>query len=84
MSDVAFAQDTNFGLYGFLLLEQYTANFEIPYSREHRALHKYPSFIIFNISHPDRPSESDLFGNTLFLKVAGGIIVGVGQKMHHT
>lgn len=83
MDDVALAQGTNFGLYGFLLLEKHTANLEIPYSRKHRALHKRPSFVILDISHPDGLFEGDLFGKALFLKIPGDIIVGIGQKMHH-
>lgn len=83
MDNVIAAQKTHFSLNSCLLLEEHTANFKIPYSRDHGALHKCTPFVILDVPHPDRLVKSDLFGETLFLEISRGVVIGVSLKMHH-
>lgn len=81
VDDVALAECADLGENGFFLLEKHTASFEIADLGDHGALHDCAALIVFDVPHPTRFLECDLFGETLLLEVADGVIVGVGKEM---
>lgn len=79
--DVAFGEGADFGLHGFFLLEEHSADFEIPDARDHGALHDGAAFVVFNIAHPSGFIERDFFREPLLFEVPDGVVVGVGKEM---
>lgn len=50
---------------------------------QHSALHDRPALVILDIPSPHGPIERNVLGEALLLKVPDGIVVRVGQEMHH-
>lgn len=81
MFDVTLTESADFGGDGFLLLQEHTAGFEIANLGNHCTLHYCAAFVIFDVAHPPRFFEGDIFCEPLLLKVSNSIIIGIGQKM---
>ena len=78
---MAFREGPNFGGDCFFLLKQHSPNFEIANTWDHGALHYCSAFVVFDISHPYRFLEGNLFREALLLKIAYCIVVGVREEM---
>src|ERR1700722_4718490 len=50
---------------------------------QHCALHKCPSFVVFDVSSPDGSVKCDVLRKTLFPEVPHGKGVGICEEMHH-
>jgi hypothetical protein len=79
---VAFADGANFGVHRSLLFEQHAARLEVSDLRQHRTLHDCSAFVIFDVSHPLRLVQCDLLRETLLLKIANSVIIGIGEEVH--
>ncbi len=44
-------------------------------------MHDRAAFVIFDIAHPARFLQSDIFGEALLFEVANGVVVGVSEEM---
>ncbi len=69
-------------MHRFLLLENHASGLEIADLGDHGTLHDGATLVVLDEAHPARFLERDLLGETLLLKVANGVIVGIRQKMH--
>lgn len=76
--DVTLTESANFGGDGFLLLQEHAAGFEIADLGNHCTLHYSAAFVVFDVAHPPRFFEGDIFCKSLLLEVPNGIIIGIG------
>ena len=47
----------------------------------HATMHDGPSFVVFDVTDPSFSIEIDLLGETLFLEVSNGVVVGIGEEV---
>lgn len=52
VDDVGFAEDADLGLYGFLLLADHAAGFQVADLGEQRAQHQRAALVVFDVAHP--------------------------------
>jgi hypothetical protein len=80
---IALRNSLDLGFHRLLLLEKHLARLEIPDLWDHATLHDGTSLVILDVPHPERPVQRNLLGEALLLEVSNGIVISVGQKMHH-
>ena len=73
----------NLGQNGFPLLSEDIRLCEIVDFAQHCTLHDRAAFVIFDVPGPYRPIECDFLGEALLFEVPDGIVVCVGEKVHH-
>ncbi len=73
----------NLGEHRLLLRCQHVLHLQILYSWQHAALHQRTTFVVLDVTHPDRSIETDLLRETLLLEVANGVVIGVREEVHH-
>ena len=69
-------------MHAFFLLEQHPARLEVADARHHAALHDGAAFVVLDVAHPAGFGQGDFLGEALLFEVAGGVVVGVGEKVH--
>jgi hypothetical protein len=79
---VRLADGADLRICAFLLLQKHAARLEVADFGDHAALHDRAAFVVFDVAHPARLFERDFLGEALFLEVANGVVVGVGQEVH--
>ena len=80
---VALADCSDLRVCALLLFQKHAPGLEVADLGHHAALHDCAAFVIFDVAHPARLFEGDFLGEALFLKVADGVVVGVGEEVHN-
>ena len=81
MHDVRFGKGADLGHDGFFLLEKHATGFEVADFGHHGALHDGAAFVVFDIAHPPRFVQRDVFGETLFFEVPDSVVIGICEKV---
>ena len=81
VDDVGGGEGADLGLDGFLLLEEHAGGLQVADLGDQAALHDGAAFVVFDVAHPERLFEGDVFGEALLLEIADGVVVGVGEEV---